>query len=277
MTVAVACNLSDGVILGVDSAVTLPGPGQDVRIYENAEKLFQLGKCPLGVAIYGLGAIGSRTIGSYLREFEVRDPGGVLAGQAPIHEVVEALRRFLLDEYYRIIVPALEAAAGMPFTEIPKEQWPVLGLVLGGFSPGAYLSEVWEILVPVHDAPNSAIQRRGQGSFGVDWFAAYGPLLRYIVGIDGRLLEEIVAYFQTLLGRPLSQGEEQDLTARIAQYHYRVPFEAMPIQDGIEYTRFLIDLVINTYRFSGGARYVGGRAKLGRVTYRDGQFELLPG
>lgn len=42
MTVAVSCNLSDGVILGVDSAVTLTNnKGAIIKVYENAKKLFK--------------------------------------------------------------------------------------------------------------------------------------------------------------------------------------------------------------------------------------------
>jgi integrase len=55
VTVAVACNLSDGVALAVDSAVTLPdGTGGIAKVYENAQKLFQLGDRPIGIAVFGL-------------------------------------------------------------------------------------------------------------------------------------------------------------------------------------------------------------------------------
>src|SRR5206468_6888121 len=42
MSVAIACNLSDGVVLAVDSAVTVPDPagGGVAKVYENAQKLF---------------------------------------------------------------------------------------------------------------------------------------------------------------------------------------------------------------------------------------------
>lgn len=35
MTVAVSCNIADGVILGVDSAVTLNDPSGVLKVYEN--------------------------------------------------------------------------------------------------------------------------------------------------------------------------------------------------------------------------------------------------
>ena len=39
MTVAVSCSLADGVILGVDSAVTISDPRGILKVYENAEKV----------------------------------------------------------------------------------------------------------------------------------------------------------------------------------------------------------------------------------------------
>jgi len=54
MTVAISCNLSEGVVLGVDSAVTVAA-GNHYKIWEHAQKLFQMGERPIGAAIYGLG------------------------------------------------------------------------------------------------------------------------------------------------------------------------------------------------------------------------------
>ena len=75
MTVAVAGNFPDGVVLGVDSAVTLSDAnGQIAKVYENAEKLFQIGEKPIGIAAFGLAILGARGIGSHLREFEAQNP-----------------------------------------------------------------------------------------------------------------------------------------------------------------------------------------------------------
>src|SRR2546422_625642 len=101
MSVVVSCNLPDGVILGADSAITLPGPpvvpgqplppnvmhGGVLKVYEDADKLFSLGERPIGVATFGAGVIGNRTLGSYLREFVVRDPQQVISGQTTVQQV----------------------------------------------------------------------------------------------------------------------------------------------------------------------------------------------
>src|SRR5580692_1621738 len=135
MTVAISCNLSDGVILGVDSAVTVAA-GDHVKIWENAQKLFQMGEKPIGAAIYGLAGFGDRSIGSYFREFEQVNPGGVLTSDGELSAVVEALRLFMYSAYEAIIIPAIQAAGRDYDQELQNGNVPALGIVVGGFSTG---------------------------------------------------------------------------------------------------------------------------------------------
>ena len=278
MTVAVACNLSDGVILGVDSAVTVPAPQGIVKVYENAEKLFQLGERPIGVATYGLGALGMRSIGSYVREFEVRDPGGVLKAENAVEDVVEALRAFYMDGYNREVLPHLQAQ------NVPAEQWPVLGLVVGGFSSGEYLSELWNVVIPHHDAPKSAERQREPGNFGSNWFAMFEPIRRYLKGFDPGLIDELMSYVVSLRGTRLIASEEQKVHEILSRYEYQIPFTAMPMQEGVEFTRWLVELVVNHHRYTigapadpmaTGAPIVGGEVRIGTVSYRREPFQLL--
>lgn len=72
MTVAVACNTPEGIILGTDSMNTLSDEqGRVLKTYENAIKIFQLGNKPIGIATYGAGSIGNRIIGTYVRELVI--------------------------------------------------------------------------------------------------------------------------------------------------------------------------------------------------------------
>lgn len=279
MSIAVTCALGEGVILGVDSAVAISasrGRRRLVKIYENAEKLFQLGRLPIGIAIYGLGTIGNRGIGSYIHEFETTRPD--IAGSRPVvlREVIESLRAFFMDSYARVLIPELERSTRRKFATIPEGRKPCLGLVVGGFSDGEYLPEVWHVLIPHHDTPGSASLVRPQGDFGTTWFAMYDPIRRYIKGIDRGLERELLDWFRDRLGRDLSADELAAVDKIIGRHEYEVHFDAMPLPEGIAHTRFLIDLVINHYRFASGAPVVGGRAKLGIVTYRGRRFEVLP-
>ena len=81
MSIAVVCNLSDGVILGADSAITVTASagaqekrmGLIAKIYNEAEKVFGLSDFPIGIANFGVGMMEARSIGG-LRGLTV-DPG----------------------------------------------------------------------------------------------------------------------------------------------------------------------------------------------------------
>lgn len=85
-------------------------------------------------------------------------------------------------------MPALEVAVGKKFDEIPAAQRPTLGLVLGGFSANAFLSELWQIYIPHYDQPRSAIQARAQPSIGTNWSAMFEPIRRHVKGYDQALV-----------------------------------------------------------------------------------------
>jgi hypothetical protein len=274
MSVAVACNLSDGAILGVDSAVAMGTQGGVLKVYENAEKLFQLADQPIGVATYGVATLGMRSIGSFLREFDLKNRQALVKAET-FAEIVELLRAFFVECYQQEVIPAVQKAHEKLFPGLPPNALPVLGLVIAGYAPNAHLPEVWNIVVPNHNKPGSAQLSRGQGNFGTNWFALFAPIQRYIKGIDGGMSQELVSFFETTLGRPLSQPERDGMLQILARYEYKIPFPAMPLAEGVEHTRFLVELVINHHRYAIGAPVVGGKVRLGKVSYRGEKFEIL--
>ncbi len=278
MTVAVACNLAEGVVLGVDSAVTLSDEkGNVVKTYEHAVKLFQLGEKPIGIATYGAGALGSRIIGSYVREFEVEDPQQVVTKNATVKDIVEQLRLFFLKQYRNTVVPEMEAQTGKKFKDIPDKDKPFLGLAVGGFSTGAYLSEVWEIRIPFNVKAFSAMLWCAEGVFRPVWFALNEPIFRYHKGYDRNLLNKLMEYFAQLRGSPLRNAEGKAITDILKQYEYPIPFGGMPIEEGVAYVKFVVEMVINHHRFVTGAPVVGGKVQIGLVTYMGEKFQILKG
>jgi len=278
MTVAVACNLAEGVVLGVDSAVTLGDKqGNVVKTYEHAVKLFQLGEKPIGLATYGIGALGSRIIGSYVREFEVEDPQQVVTKNATVKDVVEQLRLFFLERYRNTVVPEMETWTGKKFKDIPDKDKPVLGLAVGGFSAGAYLSEVWEILIPFNEGVHSATLWCREGQFRPVWFALNEPIFRYEKGYDRNLIGELKKYFAQLRGSPLTGAEDKEITEILNRYEYPIPFGGMPMEEGVAYVKFVVEMVINHHRFATGAPVVGGNAQISLVTYKGEKFQILKG
>jgi hypothetical protein len=277
MSVAVSCNLADGLVLGVDSAVTINDiSGGVAKIYENATKLFQLGEKPIGIATFGLGSLGTRSIASYIRQFEKENPGGVVKEDCPIENVVEEIRNFFLGLYGEFVADAYERQTGKKFSDLPVNNRPILGFAVGGYSGGSYLSQVWEILIPVHEKPKSATHLRKEGEFGSNWFALNQPIFRYLKGFDRALVDEVCNYLVSLMGRQLQPSELQQLQTILAKHEYRVPFFGMPLAQGIEHVRFLVDLVISHHKYALGAPVVGGKAKIGVVDYKGDRFTILP-
>jgi hypothetical protein len=275
MTVAVACNLSEGVVLAVDSAVSVPTERGIVKVYENADKLFQLGDKPIGLAVFGLGGFGARSIGSYIREFEVTNPEKVVTVSVILRKLLRRCAPFFLRVYDEEVTPALEAETGRKFDQLSSQEIPVFGLVIGGFSSNSYLSEVWVTYIPLHRQPYSAQCQLGQGQFASAWYATYEPIRRYIKGYVPAMIDELFGFIQELRGESLEQAEAQKVLQILAKYEYVIPFAAMPMAEGVAHARFLVDLVINHHRFALGAPVVGGKARIGTVTYTGEKFQIL--
>src|SRR5437773_9753152 len=97
MSVAVLCNLSDGVVIGVDSALTVVDTAGVQKVFEDGEKLFRLAN-KIGVAAFGVAGLEGRSIGSFISEFEQKDGDTATRG---IGETTERLRAFFDNAYRR--------------------------------------------------------------------------------------------------------------------------------------------------------------------------------
>jgi hypothetical protein len=113
------------------------------------------------------------------------------------------------------------------------------------------------------------------GEIGSAWFASYGPIARYIKGWDPGLLGEILEQVAALRGSPLTPAESELFSNIAAKYEYQIVFDAMPIKRGVDYVRFLVQLVISHHKFAAGASIVGGSPRIGVVTYKGGKFRIL--
>ncbi len=272
MSVCVACNISDGVIIGVDSATTLGDPLNPVKIYGGVEKLFPLGELPVGLATYGLASIAGRTIASWTAELTANLPS-LIPAEYTMADVAESIRNFFFTQYQESILgaapPPQSAGEGLP-QMLP----PVLGLVLGGFSKRSFQSEVWNIQLPYHATGNSATRQFGEGQFGSGWYASMAPIFRYIKGFDPSALQAVIEYVNQIRD-PLQPGELEELKKRAERAEFGVVFPGMPIAKGLEYVRFLVDLVIGHHKFAAGNPIVGGRCRVGYVTFDKAPFRIV--
>ncbi len=267
MSVALLCNLSDGVILGVDSALTVQGANGVEKVFEDGDKLFQLQK-RIGIATFGLGGMAGRSIGSFLYEFETTHKD---LDQKTLEEITEELRVFFRNAY----VNAAETAYQKPFDEITDIQWSNLGLLIAGYSSGSFLSEAWQLNIPGNSTPGSGSRVYAPGEFGLAWFAMADPIERYLYGISVTGLFEIAEYVKDILGRDLQQDEINALLEIRKKQGYQIMTDSMPIQTGIAYVRFLVNHVITHYRYTERHPVVGGKAKIGVVTYKNDDFHIM--
>jgi hypothetical protein len=275
MSVIVTCTLPEGIIIGADSAVSIPSPfGGTAKVYEHGEKIYQIADLPAGLAVYGLSTLGNRSVGSYLKQLETENPDGVFE-RDELKTIVEALRKHFWDLYKSTVIPAIESSKKASFEEIDAKEKPVVGLVIAGYSKKAFLPEVWEIQLPhKYDKP---ILRRYPGNFGTDTFAMDRPITRYMQGIDADLMEGLLGYIAAIRNISFTEGEKDDIIKFIQSYRYPIPYNGMSIREGTDYVRFLIRLTISHYRFIAEPPAVGGQVQIGKVTYRGMVFEMTNG
>jgi hypothetical protein len=287
MSLVVAANFADGVVLGTDTSVNIPGPPSDydeplppgvlqfgsvLKVFEGRETLFPLGQRPIGVAIYGTPQIGNRSIESYFHEFVVSDPNGIISGETTVQTIAEGLREFFAKLHESIVAPFLEKFRKRPYDQIPEDERPGFGFVLGGYSANSYSGEIWQVYIPVHKEP---IQLRKPGDHSFNWIGSIDQIDRYVKGYSDNMLDELRQYIEKTRDNPFSLQERNDINAIVAKSEYVLPTSVMPLAVGVELVRFLIGLSINHHRFAMGPAYVAGGPKIGIASYAGKQFEIL--
>jgi len=276
MSVCVVCNISDGVVIGVDSATTIGDPSNPVKVYEDVPKLFRIGNLPIGLATYGLASIAGRTIASWASEFAIIQQAQFLTtGVALIEEVVEAARAFFWIQYSNHVLGPIAVEQGLQPDQVSEDILPVLGIVIGGFSSNAFYSEVWTINIPSNRDIGTAQCLMPQQHFGSAWFAMGDPITRYTKGIDTQAMFGLEAYVDQIR-QPLTDAERLEFRQVAQGREYPIVFNGMPIAKGIKYVRFLVDLVIGHHMFAVGASVVGGCCRVGYVTYEKNAFTVVP-
>lgn len=253
MTIAIAVKVSEGLVLAADSALVVEGEvvveGQlpqrgVVQVYSHATKVTPIKEWPVGVINWGVGQIGSRTIESHVREYA----NGLSDEQdLDVHSLADGLHAFI-DERYR-------RAFG--------QQNPALGLQIAGYSPGEFFPTQYLLTFPPH--PDGAVidvrpnQPDGAPEFGANWYGMTDAIRRLYFGLDPEAI-----------GVLFPDGPPQGLEERSRQLHYPIIFEAMPLQDAIDFAAWLAEVTIGRFRFVAGPATVLGPVDIAVITRHDG-------
>ena len=243
MTICVSVKTRDGVVLGTDSMATVMLPSSDgqpviAKAYSNARKLVQIGDLPIGVFTYGIGNLGQRTVYSHILEYSKSD-----RTEKTVEGIAAGLATHMWAEHKRITNGSEERLS--------------LGLYVAGYSEGSALPEEKEVVFLDINSTEPLLVRSIHG-FGANWRGVPLPFTRLFNGYDSR-------FFQILE----EQGVTKDIVQKVMQENSlaaNVVFEAMPLQDAINFAVYVLRTTIGFTSFEIGTPSCGGQLQIAVIS-----------
>lgn len=265
MTIAISLKVNDGVVLAADSASTLIGETPTgpsvVQVFNNANKVFNLRKgLPVGLITWGAGSLGKAAISTLVKDLRARFTSPDAAHKEwhldpeayTIEGVAELVRRFLFEENYQLAFASW------------KDK-PLFGVIVAGYSPGASLADEYRLDINNKGECTPVTRVRKTDECGVTWSGEPEAISRLVFGFSPRMANVL----QEKLGVPKDQIPKamqvlaQNLSAMVV-------YDAMPIQDAIDLSEFLVDVTERFSRYTPGAATVGGPIEVAAITKHEG-------
>lgn len=268
MSVVIVVKVSEGLVLGADSAATIRGRAESpmgtqegiLKTYYNARKLLQIGDFPIGVLTWGHSFIGSRTIESLVREWEYEQHWQ----SRDDHE-----EQYRSPEYYvsKCANGLLEQIGRVYIDEFGSEgPMPRIGFIVAGYSYRTFFPKVFRFVLPddleggVHDLRPDVDDKP---DFGANWYGLTDSIVRLHFGRDPKAIQFIAEKYDI---------PREELVEALAPLQYTVPFAVMPLQDAIEYTKYMLNVAVGRYRFVVGPELCGGEIEIAAITQRQFQW-----
>jgi hypothetical protein len=266
LTIAISIKINDGLVLGSDSASTVIGQTPDgqlqvFNVYNNADKVFNLQKgLPIGAITWGAGSIGQASTSTIMKDLrkiftegdEEKHPGWKLDKTTyTVESVANRLKEFIFDELY---VPAFKDFA---------HKKPDLGFIVAGYSANAPMADEFQIDIRegVCQGPR-AVHTREQ--IGMTWAGEAEALNRLLAGVSAGLPQVLQNVCK------LQPNQLPQVIQLIQQACHPLVLPAMPLQDAIDLTEFLVDVTIKFSRFMPGAPTVGGPIEIAAISKHEG-------
>jgi len=269
MSICVSVKVGEGLVFAADSAITLTAPVEGAaegtvqiqQIYAHGNKISQVGSYPMGVATWGQGAVGDRTVSSLFAEFSekeaatYREAGGTEPDWT-VERVAGRLYGFVKGRYET-------AFAGMG-VEVPSEEGPPLGLLIGGYGATDYLPSHFAGLLPINSEPGPA-RVPDPASFGANWYGATDAILRLYKGFSPEIPQRLLA-----LGLDQKQAEDA-----LSGLEYPVAYDSMPLQDAVDFAMYLVSVVIGRFHFVAHPAICGGEIDVAVMTPQPREFTWI--
>jgi hypothetical protein len=258
MTLAVTVVCQDGVVVAADSRTTL-GNHRMLRVGSDfTHKVFQSGQ--VAVATYGEAFVGDRSIASHMDEFAAVEAGNCLH-PGPVAERLAAYFGERYDDH-------LASAGGGDDDPAPPPAVAALGFLVSGYDDVG-VGEAWEVTLPDRGVAQLATTANRGGAV---WRGQSDVITRIVRGVDFELLWRL--------------AEVNDMHDRVDavmplldECGYRIPFDSMNLQDGIDFAVLCIRTTVDVQRLTLGPFAtapefswpgVGGPIEIATVTTADG-------
>lgn len=256
MTILASVKVRDGLVLATDSmtqiSTRLPnGQFAVIKAYSNARKLFQIRGLSIGVMSWGAGNIGPRSVEGLILDF-ARHMEDYVKGEGAVQAVAEGLLLFVKEIYDEA------------HKDSQVEQRPVLGFLVGGYSPNGKFAEEFEFLLPTKSTVKPVRPPEG---FGASWRGIVIPFRRLYLGFDPRIPQELK-----------SLGVNDDILRKVfdsGKWNLPFVYDGMPLRDALNHAIFILKTTIDTATFEvGPAPTCGGPLQVA-VILPDGTWEWV--
>jgi len=236
MSIVASVKVFDGVALGADSMTQIWGSVGStmgiIKTYQNAKKIFQISNLPIGVMTYGVGNIGKRSMESLINEFQKDNQ----LNKESIQKVTEKLHLFLLEKYKKEF-PTLADSS------------PTLGIFVAGYSSTEkHLAGEYEFVLPQDKETVRAVKPLEQ--FGASWRGISEPISRLLMGFDPHIVE-------LLRANAIPEESITQIANLLPKLFLQIAFDGMPLQDAIEFLKFILQTTIWTTTFMIGTPSCG--------------------
>jgi hypothetical protein len=254
MTLAVTVVCQDGLVVAADSRTTLANHRM-LRVGSDfTHKVFESGR--VAVATYGEAFVADRSIASHMAEFAVVEAGNCDHPGPAAHK----LAGFFGDRY--------DAQVHDDPDETPPPGVAALGFLVSGYDD-AGVGGAWEVTLPERAVEQIATTANGGGAA---WRGQSDVVTRIVRGADLELLARLAVVHKL--------GAELDaVMPMLDECSYRIPFDSMNLQDGIDFAVLCIRTTIDVQRLTLGPLAtapefswpgVGGPIEIATVTATGG-------
>ena len=252
-------------------------------------KFFQLhgGETPVAAITAGLAKLSNRSMNSCALEF-FRQQELAHNWRDSVGSVADAFLKFMrskYDEHYAN-------------SQIPQEFRDGPVFLIGGYGINDYLPSLYRIDIQ----KNLSNVEFAPGEFGVAWAGQSDAVERLIRGYDvairiavEKAVTDGIRQIREALGSAMQQAvqklvddvgpekvadmrveapESKDLVLPWDAYQAHIDCGNLPLQDGIDFAAFLVNIQSGRAKFSEGVPTVGGRTHIGVITKQDG-FKMI--